>query len=64
MSKKTVGVLVVLACQPTPYRHRLPRGRHVITFTANDGTSATTTFEVSAETSSPDPVVEVRAPFE
>lgn len=50
--------------KPLPYKHRLPAGQHAITFTADDGTSETTTFEVSAETSSPELVVEVRAPFD
>lgn len=48
----------------TPHKHRLPPGRHAITFTADDGASETTTFDVSAETSSPEQVVEVRAPFD
>lgn len=50
--------------KPQPYKHRLPPGRHAITFTADDGASETTTFDVSAETSSPEQVVEVRAPFD
>jgi hypothetical protein len=53
-----------LSASSPPYKHRLPPGHHTITFTADDGASETTTFDVSADTASPDLVVEVRAPFE